>query len=175
MATMSTDKAIAALRGDDPEARRKSIEELVRAADESVVRALLRHLHDTSWTFRDRLVSVLVEIGPDAVPPLRSAAADGLWYVRAAAAEALARIEDADASGVLIGLLGDRALGVRQAAGEGLARILNEDRLEVLAERVAPLGRDNLAPFLRVLRQEREPLYARLISLRPELGPGSGP
>lgn len=165
------------LRTDSAEGRALAHQQLVAAGgDPDAIDRLVQALDDTSWGFRTRLARVLTEVGSAAVPALETAIAYGVWYVRAAAAEALAAILEEGAIKALQPLLNDRAVGVRTAAAEGVARHCTAAHLPELVESLQGLDRDRLEPLLRALRRNREELYLELLALCPELGPrGGGP
>jgi len=167
--------ALADLASADAQAWRGAREGLLEAADPDTIEAIVDALSATSWRFRANLVAVLAEIGGSAIPALESAIVHGVWYVRAAAAEALALIQGEDSFEALTPLLSDPSVGVREAVGRGLARGSAVEDPARLVERLRPFDRAQLLPFLKALRREREELYAQILSLRPDLGPGGGP
>ncbi|MAE69093.1 MAG: hypothetical protein CME06_01345 [Gemmatimonadetes bacterium] len=175
MASVSDEvlQALEDLRSRGAEPRRSAHAFLVDIEANEAIEAIVESLGSTSWAYRIRLVAVLIEIGAPALPALESAVAHGVWYVRAAAVEALSQIRGALVFELLLPLLRDRSIEVRKAAGRGMARACETNDLEVIMDSLRPLGREHLLPFLRVLRDEKEELYAQILSLRPELGPGA--
>ncbi len=163
----SLSQALRDLRSGSPEARRVAHLQLVTAASEQrVIHALVQALDDTSWTFRSRLAQVLGDVGEEAAKELKMAVAHGVWYVRAAAAEALAAIEGEGAIEFLLPLLTDRAVGVRRAAIAGLVGNLTVERVPEFAEALQSLDAETRDPLLHALRKEREELYLEILNRR---------
>ncbi len=175
MATVNQEvlQALEDLRATGAQARRSAHELLVGADNDESIETIVESLSATSWHYRSRLVAVLIEIGARALPALESAVAHGVWYVRAAAVEALSQIRGAAAFELLLPALGDRSVEVRKAAGRGMARACEAGEFELIIRSLRPFDRDHLLPFLRALRDENEDLYAQILSVRPGLGPGA--
>lgn len=116
------------------------IAELRTAPPERAVSLLLELLCDQSWHVRERAVEALATHGQEVVEPIKTLLAEGLWYTRACAADALGRIGAVEGLELLAGQLGDDNVTVRRAVSGALAKMAARHGSRMVREALAKAG-----------------------------------
>ncbi len=116
------------------------IAELKAAPPERAVPLLLELLCDPSWHVRERAVEAISARGGDVVEPVKALLADGLWYTRACAAEALGRIGAAEGLDALAARFTDDNPSVRKSVSAALARMAARHGARPVREALARAG-----------------------------------
>ena len=91
----------------------------IGAAITRIIAALCRE----RWEVRSDAILALEKLGKPALTVIQAALTDHDWFVRATAANALGRIQDAKAVEGLISILSDEEWFVRERAAEALSKI----------------------------------------------------
>lgn len=115
---------------------------------------LLKALHDQSWTLRDYAIPKIISKGPQAIAPILRHLISGVWFTRAALAQALQTTGDHRAAVPLFLLLDDSNKSVAGEAQKALKAIMARADPEKLADQAVNLAISRREEFLRYLRKE---------------------
>jgi hypothetical protein len=147
-------------------------------AQSNDVSGLVATLGDSNGLARQRAREELVDIGPPAVPSLRTALASPHEQVRWEAAKALSEIAAPESAPGLVAALEDREFSVRWIAAEGLVAIGHRS-VEPLLEALVARGdrqwlQEGAHHILRALSKRGTyeaiaPVLAALEGMEPEL------
>jgi len=105
------------------EGKLKLLGDLAGAPSERAVPLLLELMCDQSWHVRERAVEALVKRGDQVIEPVKALLAEGLWYTRACAADALGQLADVAGLEALAVRLSDENPSVRKSVSRALAAI----------------------------------------------------
>jgi HEAT repeat protein len=118
------------LEAQNQESERDSRESAkIKAAVSRIIAALRRE----RWEVRSDAILALEKLGAPALTAIQAALTDNDWFVRATAANALGKIQDAKAVKGLINILSDEEWFVRERAAEALSKI-GEPAVEALID-----------------------------------------
>ncbi len=124
----SLTEAVELFRSKDQAKRRLAVDIASQLGSAGAVALLLKSIQDQSWSLREYSVAKIALAGGKAVDPLCRILRDGVWYARAAAAQALGLIGALSALRHLIPLTSDPNRSVSDAAAKAAEQlILNND------------------------------------------------
>lgn len=128
----SLTEAVELFRSKDQTKRRLAVDIASQLGSAGAVALLLKSIQDQSWSLREYSVAKIALVGDKAVDPLCRILRDGVWYARAAAAQALGMIGNPSALSHLIPLTSDPNRSVSDAAAKAAEQLIRGNGIEAL-------------------------------------------
>lgn len=158
----SLTEAVELFRSKDQAKRRLAVDIASQLGSAGAVALLLKSIQDQSWSLREYSVAKFTLAGGKAVDPLCRILRDGVWYARAAAAQALGRIGDLSALRHLIPLTTDPNRSVSDAASKAAEQLIRGNDMGALCSLGASLGPELRRCLLELALTADREIYLRL-------------